>query len=244
MAVLLVSAVAVAAPRARSVGSPTEGKLEGAVRLDESRSLRCVGEQRWALPGLVTLLKRAAERVHKRHPDAKLTVGDLSAKHGGDLEGHRSHESGRDVDLGFYLTSGGKGVLTKYFAKIDEDGRVVDMKSARFDDERNWRLVEALLTERSARVTRIFIAAHLEQRLLATAARLKAPRWLRDRAAEALFVPKGVLPHDDHFHVRVACPSGQRQCVEAPTPRKRRAKPAKLASRAGAAVSLRRQAKR
>lgn len=33
--------------------------------------------------------------------------------------------------------------------------------------------------------------------------------------------PHGSLPHDDHFHVRIGCPAGQRACVENPAPRKK-----------------------
>jgi penicillin-insensitive murein endopeptidase len=39
------------------------------------------------------------------------------------------------------------------------------------------------------------------------------------RAAEALQQPRGTLPHDDHFHVRIACPSGMTGCVENPAMR-------------------------
>jgi hypothetical protein len=36
-------------------------------------------------------------------------------------------------------------------------------------------------------------------------------------AAELMQQPHGVLPHDDHFHVRIGCPSHQSGCVENPT---------------------------
>jgi hypothetical protein len=29
--------------------------------------------------------------------------------------------------------------------------------------------------------------------------------------------PRGALPHDDHFHIRVACPAFMEACVEFPT---------------------------
>ncbi|HEY2365875.1 MAG TPA: penicillin-insensitive murein endopeptidase, partial [Polyangiaceae bacterium] len=39
---------------------------------------------------------------------------------------------------------------------------------------------------------------------------------LRTRAAFAMVQPHGTLPHDDHFHVRIACPSGMNGCIENP----------------------------
>jgi hypothetical protein len=41
---------------------------------------------------------------------------------------------------------------------------------------------------------------------------------LRVRAAELMAQPKGSMPHDDHFHVRIGCPNGMEGCIEQPTP--------------------------
>jgi hypothetical protein len=41
-------------------------------------------------------------------------------------------------------------------------------------------------------------------------------------AAEVLQQPRVALPHDDHFHVRIGCPSGMSGCVENPVARGRR----------------------
>src|SRR5262249_29243923 len=44
---------------------------------------------------------------------------------------------------------------------------------------------------------------------------------LRQRAAEVMAQPRGALPHDDHFHVRISCPpemtTGADRCIEDPT---------------------------
>lgn len=34
--------------------------------------------------------------------------------------------------------------------------------------------------------------------------------------------PRGSLPHDDHFHIRVACPPGMDKCIELPTAQRHR----------------------
>src|SRR5262245_38448216 len=87
----------------RSIGSPTDGRLEGGIVLAPRRELKLKNPQgaRWGLPALVGLLERSAERIAQRFPGSTLVVGDLSRKQGGEIAGHRSHESGRDADVGF-----------------------------------------------------------------------------------------------------------------------------------------------
>src|SRR5512139_11241 len=155
--------------RGKSVGSPNEGRLEGGRKLEPSKALRVVGGHRWGVPTLVGMLERSSARVAKRFSGSVLTVGDLSRKGGGDVEGHRSHESGRDADVGFYLKKGQKPWVAPRFAAIDEEGKAVGLPSVRFDDARNWALIEAWLTDREASVLQIFVAQHVKLRLLAAA---------------------------------------------------------------------------
>ncbi len=199
----------------KSIGSPNEGHLMGGVRIEGSKVLRVVGANRWGLPELVGLVERASKKVAEDHPGSILTVGDLSKKGGGDVGGHHSHESGRDVDLGFYLADGkGKQVLPPRFAAIDEEGRARGMNKVRFDEARNWALVEALVTDPRGRVLQVFVANHLRMRLLAFAEKAGVSARVRDRAAELMLQPHHALPHDNHFHVRVACPKNEKDCVD------------------------------
>ena len=87
---------------ARSVGSPTDGHLEGGVELrpGPTLKLRRSAGPRWGLPELVAMIERAARQVSKRHPGSVLLVGDLSRREGGEIGRHQSHESGRGADVG------------------------------------------------------------------------------------------------------------------------------------------------
>jgi penicillin-insensitive murein endopeptidase len=229
-------------PPALSIGSPTDGHLENAVALESSPHLRIVPiyaprDVRYGLPDLVRTIERAASTVAKRFPGAVMTVGDLSRRHGGEVDRHVSHESGRDADIGFYVVDEkGKQVLSDQFVAFDGSGRGKGNPHLRFDDARNWTLMAGLLGG-PAQVQYLFIASPLRARLLAEAARVKAPPALRTRAAELMVEPRGVLPHDDHVHVRIHCPSGMRSCVDWPTPkgsalarRKQATKPSRRAS--------------
>ena len=207
----------------RSVGSPTVGHLVGGSRIEESPYLRVApvyaqSDDRWGLGPLVALIDRSARAVHRQFPDAKLSVGNLSRQGGGEIDRHASHESGRDADIGFYLKNHlGKPLLADHFVPFRGDGLAPSWPGASFDDARNWALVAAFITDPVARVSHIFVAGPLRARLLAYAEKSGAPLALRSHAAELLMQPRGSLAHDDHFHVRISCPSGMTECIENPT---------------------------
>jgi penicillin-insensitive murein DD-endopeptidase len=208
-------------PAARSIGSPNEGRLAGGMRLPEAPYLRVVpyyaeSRARWGLPALVGLIERAGKHVARRYPGSVLGVGDMSRRGGGELDRHHSHESGRDADLGFYVRSvANKPLLVDKFVPFSSSGTSAAMPGAVFDDARNWALVEALLEDRDARVTHMFVSPDLRARLLRYAEQTEVPLSLRQRAAEVMTQPRRVPPHNDHFHIRIACPDGQHgTCVE------------------------------
>jgi penicillin-insensitive murein endopeptidase len=210
------------AAAARSVGSPTDGYLIGGAHLALAPYLRVYpsygnSDVRWGVDSLVGLVDRAAKSVRKQYPDAVLSIGHLSKQGGGELDRHASHESGRDADIGFYVKNvAGKPILADHMVAFVGDGTAPSWPGAHFDDARNWALVAALVGDGQAKVTHVFVATPIRERLLAYAAKIGAPPVLRSRASEVLAQPRGALPHDDHFHVRVACPAGMDKCIEQP----------------------------
>lgn len=202
----------------KSIGAPNGGKLAQGEKLTSNRSVEVRGGgHAWGTPELVQVLKRAAAKVRKKHKGSVLFVGDLSAKRGGPLFGHNSHQSGRDADVGFYMKhDDGKQVNPHRFVPFGGDGRARDGAIVRFDDERNWLFIESLLTDPKVDVRYVFISMGLRKRLLTYASQKKkvAPD-LYTKAAAALMSPADVDVHDDHFHVRIACPERMRPlCVE------------------------------
>jgi penicillin-insensitive murein endopeptidase len=208
-----------------SVGAPNAGALHAGVQLQETDLIRVVPafagrDYRWGLPHLVQGVERAASYVNKRFPNSMLSVGDISSRNGGEIGHHKSHQSGRDVDLGFYMVdANGEPLYTRSFVSFDADGACKTTPSARFDDARNWTLLEALLTDPHLQVQRVFVSTPLRQRLLKEAERRGVPIATRLRAAEVMLQPRVGSPHDNHFHVRIACPPGQQSVCE-PTPRR------------------------
>jgi penicillin-insensitive murein endopeptidase len=197
----------------------------GGTHLDETPYLRitpadAAGDVRWGLEPLVTMLDRAGRAVRRQFPDAVLSVGHLSRQGGGELERHRSHESGRDADVGFFVRSAtGHPLAAAHFVPFRPDGTAVGWPGAYFDDAKNWALVAAMVADTEAHLTHVFVAAPLRARLLAYAEKMRVPSSVRVRAAELMQQPRGALPHDDHFHVRIGCPAHMTSCIENPPPR-------------------------
>jgi penicillin-insensitive murein endopeptidase len=207
------------------------GTLQHGRALVESEGIRFLPGRtlHWGTEELVGLLERVGAEMRRRF-GARVTVGDLSARHGGPVLRHRSHQSGRDADVCFFArayTPRGPGAPVELddYVSFDRNGRSIDGRHV-FDTARNWALLEALLSDRRVRVEQVFISAPLRQRLLAYAREHGVDNALLDRAALTLFQPRGVSPHDNHFHVRIECPAGDLQCragVHRARPQRRRA---------------------
>ncbi|MBW2464663.1 MAG: penicillin-insensitive murein endopeptidase [Deltaproteobacteria bacterium] len=205
----------------RSVGLPFAGRLRRGVQVVQSDYLRYTGEYAaygnfWGTWELVQLVERAAYRVHQRVPGAKLSIGELSKASGGDIDGHASHEAGRDVDISFYMLDGrGEPVEPWAFANIRDDGTALPPNEGmRFDDRRNYELVQKLLTDGDARVQYIFVGRGIKRRILAEARRQGARATVIDRMEASMVQPAGGHPHRNHFHVRIYCAPADRPSCE------------------------------
>ncbi len=193
-----------------SIGHPNEGFQLRAKRLTSSRELQVRKSSRervYGYPSLVLMLHRSARDVAKAAAGSVLLIGDLSAKSGGPLSGHHSHQSGRDADVGFYVTNlEDRPVPSQEFVAFDGEGKSKDGSGVRFDDRRNWLLVESWAKDRRAGLAHVFVSDPLRARLLRYARQHPRHAPFVDKAAALLQQPENGEPHDDHFHVRISCP--------------------------------------
>ncbi len=196
-----------------SVGLPHQGTLTGGAALPD----RGVGFERlrrdatrWGNPRLVATIEHAARTVQERWPGSPpLVVGDLSDRWGGQIPRHRSHRTGRDVDILFYaLSADGRPQKTSGFVRFGADGlgkAEGSSRWARFDVARQWELVKALVEAPQAHVQWIFCARWLEALIVEWALAKGEDPELVWHAEVVLKQPGDSAPHDDHFHVRLAC---------------------------------------
>ena len=103
----------------------------------------------------------------------------------------------------------GKPAHLDSFVKFGGDGKATDGSGTRFDDWRNWLLVQSWVRDKRAGLSHIFVSRPLRARLLAYAG--AEPRFKKyvSEVAALLKQPEDAEPHDDHFHVRVSCPTDQ-----------------------------------
>ncbi|MEM7448939.1 MAG: penicillin-insensitive murein endopeptidase [Myxococcota bacterium] len=207
--------------RSVSIGACNGGSLRRGVHLRSSSTIvvRESNPVRYGTRELVDMLKRSSQAVTARFPGSKLFVGDLSERRGGRVHPHRSHRSGRDADVGFYVMSERSAPASVHqFLHMRRNGTAVDRRgrSYRFDVARNWALVESMLRDPVARVQYIFVASWLSRRLLSHARSSGAQPELIARADTVMRQPAG-SPHDSHFHVRIYCPVDDRhRCSDDP----------------------------
>ena len=222
-----------AAP-SQSVGTPQDGVLRSGVVLREApdgalRPLPHTHRRGWLFgtAELVALLQDAARAIRttllaQGEVALPLRIGNLSREGGGDIAPSRSHNSGRDADVAFFhVDREGRPVDADHYVRYDAQG-VAEWPPAvagrlYFDASRNWLFVRYLLSDPSAVVQWIFLAAPLRNMLLDYALRVGEPESLRLRALRVLVQPTDSSPHADHFHIRIACPGDDRPgCVDGP----------------------------
>lgn len=195
-----------------SVGYPNDGWQVRSKALEASDVLRIKrnsGPYSFGHPALILMLERSAAEVARAFPGSVLLVGDVAAEHGGPLEGHRSHQSGRDADVGFYARDWrGRPFVPNRFVAYGADGAALNYPGLSFDDERNWALVVSWLRDARAGVTHVFVSRALRARLLAYGRKVSDEKLVA-RVAALLIQPESVSAHDNHFHVRIACPARQ-----------------------------------
>jgi penicillin-insensitive murein endopeptidase len=166
-------------------------------------------DRHWATPRFVAAIERAAASVAAERPGGTLAVGDMSTKTGGALMPHFSHRTGRDADLLLYLTTlDGAPVQSPGFVHVGPDGLAWDeahRRFLRFDVEREWLLVKALVEDEEARIQWIFASRIVEAMLLDWARARGESGETMLRAQEAMLQPEPGGAHDDHVHVRTQC---------------------------------------
>lgn len=180
--------------------------------------------KRWARRGnqygtdeLITMIVRVGRRV-EREADSSIGVADLSPEVGGPTIWHRSHQTGRDVDLlMFGVDRKGRPLKSNAMIRYKDNGssRPKDAHGKRrstrqFDVERNWVLVRAILEEPAVQVQYIYVYEPLEQLLIEHAREIGESDGLIEHAAAVMEQPIDSSKHDDHFHVRIYCPTSDR----------------------------------
>jgi murein endopeptidase len=154
-------------------------------------------EKTWGTDETINYLKVAIQSVAEQFPGGdKVRVNHIGRREGGYLRPHRSHQSGRDVDVGFYYKAGQPG------ARVRDRGSYMDLA-------RNWAFIRAITTMTDVQM--ILVDRRIQKVLYDYALSIGEDRaWLDSlfRAGGASLI-KHARHHRDHFHVRFFNPRAQ-----------------------------------
>lgn len=215
-----------------SLGGYAGGCLQGGDSLPERgegyQSIRRHRHRFYAHPKTIQVvieLGKAAKAAQLKSFD----VGDLSQPRGGRMSsGHRSHQSGLDVDIWFggdpeYVKGEGQHRLKKAKRIKNKSKRIEAIFNAEHPsmitgpqekiDVKVWSERQAKLLELAAQreeVARIFVHFRIKEAMCARyratpeAREEPAPLWLRKL--------RPWYGHDQHFHIRLHCPEDSPHC--------------------------------
>lgn len=183
-----------------SLGLPNRGRLLNGVQMPKGDhwSLTDPGHC-WGTQETVDNIAVAINAVNKAFENTpKLYIGHISAQHGGRLKPHKSHQAGRDVDLGYYYADGAGWYTTATAENLDKP--------------RTWALVKAFIRETP--VEMIFIDTSVQRVLKDYAASIgEDKKWLDEVFQVGSKSPTPIIRHvkghASHIHVRFFSPIAQ-----------------------------------
>ncbi len=203
---------ATTAAASQSIGKPWRGRLRGAVRLPAGKGYVIRRPLRaWGTPELIAGVRGVIARVHADHREHHaLAIGDLSGRIGGPLSEHRSHQSGRDIDVGFFYREVPSGYPRSFVVATADN----------LDRAATWDLLVAFArTAGDADGVEVIFLDYEVQGLLHDWAR---DNGVNERMLDRLFQypdgkeGTGLVRHEphhaDHFHVRFRCSSKDAAC--------------------------------
>jgi len=204
--------------KSESVGSPSNGRLILGQSLDEDGDKQGVGwvisaqrEHIYGTPDTIRYIKKCAMEYRSWFPRNKappVVIGDISKKGGGPLYPHKSHQSGRDVDIGYIIKGGQQAAANGIFVRAT--AKSIDLP-------KQWILTKCFLDLDAT--THIFMEASIVKALKEYVMRVYKKN--RQKLQKYLgYFPGGskakIVPdeeHTSHMHVRFACPKNNTRCI-------------------------------
>lgn len=190
-----------------SIGRANSGRLINGEQLPPHRAYTIRDLNRaWGTNETIGAIVEVFDHMRRRFDSLpRVAVHDLSAREGGEISDHRSHQSGRDADIGYYQIGCRRDCAYRRFDPEE------------LDVERQWAMLEFWI-ERDL-VDYVFVDYAYQEVLY---------EWLQDRGAtrsdlrewfqypRGRDVAAGIIRHEpnhaDHLHVRFACDPTDEGC--------------------------------
>lgn len=183
-----------------SIGRPGAGALFNGVQMPTGEHWVLEDPAHtWGTRETVDYLITAIDAVSEQFPDTpRMYIGHISARHGGHLSPHVSHQAGRDVDVSYYYLDG-----ARWYARAT---------AKNLDRARTWAFVRAIITRTDVQ---LILMDRSVQRLVKDYALSigEDAQWLdelfRGRPGKLRPIIIHVPGHATHIHVRFYNPVAQ-----------------------------------
>ena len=208
-------------PKNQAIGFPDSGSLRNATSLVETQKLfklnayfSVVSQDRERFYGTYEInqvIIKMGEFINKKYSQFKLFVGNVSAKKGGKLSPHLSHQNGTDADIA-YPTKTIEELSPNGFATVVKKSSREMNKNA-YSAEKTYELFKFAFKQTEYPVDRIFADRLIIQDLCNYAQQKNEFTGDDKIVVQKLFQNiEHVDGHGDHFHVRLKCSENQPAC--------------------------------
>lgn len=190
-----------------STGTADRGRLLAGAQLPRNDALYSIRNpaHSWGSSLMVNELQRGVRDFRERTGfDRELIMCDMSREHGGRFRPHRSHTSGRDVDIRLPLRLGvAKGTVPQLGSQVDWDA--------------TWALIQAFST--NGQLQYVFLSRSRQQALHQAAKRAGATdseleQFIQYPRHSRTAVVRHAHGHTEHIHVRFKCGANESACRE------------------------------
>jgi len=190
-----------------SIGACHKGSLVGGRNLDPDGDHQGIGfvtapsrKALWATKETISYVKKCAAEYRRKFPKgAPMNIGDLSKKNGGPLGNHLSHQSGRDVDIG-YMTNPPQS--RGYFNR--------NATRDNLDLPKQWAIVQCFLDNPDTMY--IFLSHTVKDALLVYVNSHPKLKSKYGKYFRRLSILRPDNEHHSHMHVRFKCPKDSKKC--------------------------------
>lgn len=191
----------------RSIGRPNRGRLVNGEPLATADHYVILYEHRtFGNPQTVAEIQRVLDTYNETYPEAHpLMVGDISFRTGRKIRPHRSHQTGRDVDISY-----------PRYKEPPTYARFHHVRRKNLDVEKTLWLMKSFID--GGYVEYVFMDRYFQRLLIEEARRQGAteewieavfqyPHW---SGGDALI--RHARGHKNHFHIRFKCHPSDRRC--------------------------------
>jgi LysM repeat protein len=193
----------------KSVGKAHSGKLINGEKMPEGPGYSYGRRPNvYGTNETITYMIQCIGEYRRKHPDGPdVVVGNLSRKGGGHLDPHKSHQAGRDVDIGY--------IHKKKYQPVTS---MISTNRKNLDPRKTWTLLWCFLETGAVDVvymdTKVQepLVKHLKERKFTDRYLKKTFQYPRGHRGGTVF--QDYPGHHHHLHLRFKCPKGDEKCVD------------------------------